>query len=268
MPISIDYRDRVVLVTGGTKGIGLATALEFGRAGARLYITYKWGSADTEELFDAFREAGAEKPVLIQADASVSEDTDTLMEEIGKLENSIDVYINNVGFALRTETIEDYKKRSLFKTLEYSTWPIVEYSRKIKERFGKYPKYIVGISSNGPDHFYRGYDFVAASKALLEFFSRYLSVHLFEEGSRVNVLRFGMVRTESFEAIFGSEFFDFLKDQGVTEKMILSPEDCGRAVLALCSGLMDAVNGQIINVDYGLPFMDNSMIRYLQFKKK
>ena len=45
--------------------------------------------------------------------------------------------------------------------------------------------------------------------------------------------------------------------------MILTPEECGKAVLALCSGLLDAVNGQIISVDYGLPFRDNAMGRYL-----
>jgi enoyl-[acyl-carrier-protein] reductase (NADH) len=125
----------------------------------------------------------------------------------------------------------------------------------------------VGISSDGPDHFYQGYDFVAASKALLEFFSRYLSVHLFEEGSRVNIVRFGTVKTESFSAIFGEEFFSFLRQSGVSENMILSPEQCGKAVLALCSGLLDAVNGQIISVDNGLPFQDNAMMRYLKSRQ-
>jgi enoyl-[acyl-carrier-protein] reductase (NADH) len=49
--------------------------------------------------------------------------------------------------------------------------------------------------------------------------------------------------------------------------MILTPQDCGKAVLALCSGWLDAVNGQIISVDYGLPFQDNSMMRYLMEKE-
>ena len=127
---------------------------------------------------------------------------------------------------------------------------------------------MVGISSDGPDHFYKGYDFVAAAKALLEFFSRYLSVHLLAEGSRVNVLRFGTVDTESFRAIFGQEFFSFIRKQGAAGGMILQPQDCGKAVLALCSGWLDAVNGQIISVDYGLPFQDNSMMRYLNQMEK
>ena len=50
------------------------------------------------------------------------------------------------------------------------------------------------------------------------------------------------------------------------KEIVLEPEDCGKAVLALCSGLFDAVNGQIITVDYGLPFQDNLMMRYLRMK--
>ena len=264
--VSIDLDNKVALITGGTRGIGLATALQLAMAGAKVFVTYKWGTAEQADLYRCFDEVGANRPQLIQADVSVDEDTELVVQEIAKSEQRVDIFISNVGFAQRTMSLDDYKKRSLFKTLEYSTWPLIEYSRKINQRFGAYPQRIVGISSNGPDHYYRGYDFVAASKALLEFFSRYLSVHLFKAGCRVNVIRFGTVRTESFEAIFGSEFFEYLKDTGVTEEMILTPEDCGKAVLALCSGLLDAINGQIINVDYGLAFQDNSLMRFLDKK--
>ncbi|MDD5067030.1 MAG: SDR family NAD(P)-dependent oxidoreductase [bacterium] len=261
-------KDQAVLITGGTKGIGLASALEFAQAGARLYLTYKWGSADTKDLYRRFEEKKCVKPVLLEADVSLDEDTYKLLAEIAKHEKKIDIFISNVAFAQRTMSLDEYKKRSLFKTLEYSTWPMIEYTRKIKKQFGKYPKYILGISSDGPDHFYRGYDFVAASKALLEFFARYLSIHLFDEGCRVNVVRFGTVKTESFSQIFGQEFFDYIKQNGVPDEMVLQPEDCAKVVFGLCSGFMDAVNGQIITADFGMTFQDNLMMRYLSSKNK
>ncbi len=189
--VSIDMTGKVVLITGGTKGIGKAAALWFGRAGARCYLTYKWGSADQAALSEEFAAAGAPRPVLVEADVSVDEHTDRLLEVISGREQGVDVFISNVGFAQRTMSLADYRKRSLFKTLEYSTWPLIEYTRKIHTRFGRYPRHVVGISSDGPDHFYRGYDFVAASKALLEFFGRYLSMHLFEEGSPGLLHQFG-----------------------------------------------------------------------------
>ncbi len=269
--VGVDLRGKTALITGGTKGIGLASALALARAGAQTLLTYKWGSAaggaqgsaGFDDVAELFTQAGALRPGFFQADASQEEDTERLMAELAASTGKIDIFISNVSFALRTQTLDDYKKRSLFKTLEYSTWPLVDYTRRIKARFGSYPRYVLGISSDGPDHYYRGYDFVAASKALLEFFSRYLAAHLFEEGSRVNVLRFGTVNTESFRAIFGERFFSYMRENGVPEESLLTPEACGNAVLAMCSGLLDAVNGQIISVDYGLPFKDNSMMRYL-----
>ncbi|NCN05881.1 MAG: SDR family oxidoreductase [Spirochaetales bacterium] len=268
--ITIDMKGTSVLITGGTKGIGLASALNFAAAGAQTYLTYKWGSADTDQLMAQFEGVGGVRPILLQADVSVDEDTDALLEEIAKTSpHGVDIFISNVGYAATMRSLDDYKKRSLYKTLDYSTWPMVEYTRRIKTRFGSYPKKVIAISSDGPDHFYQGYDYVAASKALLEFFGKYLAVHLFKEGSRVNVIRFGTVKTESFTAIFGDEFFDYIVREGLaTEDEILKPADCGKAVFALASGFMDAMNGQVLNVDYGLPFADNSMMRFQHWKKQ
>jgi NAD(P)-dependent dehydrogenase (short-subunit alcohol dehydrogenase family) len=264
--IKIDLSGKTVLITGGTQGIGLAAALKFAESGAKLFLTYKWGSADEGELYERFDRIGEQRPTLIQADVSVDADTDALLEQLGEETDGVDVFISNVGVALRTLELQDYKKQSLFKSLEYSTWPLIEYTRRIEGRFGRFPRHIVGISSDGPDHFYTGYDFVAASKALLEFFARYLSARLFKEGSRVNVIRFGTVRTDSFNMIFGEDFFRFMREEGMSDEMMLKLEDCGNTIVALCSGLLDAINGQIISVDLGLPFQDNSMMRYLRGK--
>ncbi len=268
--IQMDFSDKTVLITGGTKGIGRATGLLFAQAGARTVLTYKWGSADMNALTAEYAATGGPEPILVQADVSVEEDTNAVMAEIGKVAKTVDVFVSNVGFAATTPDLKAYKKRSLFKTLEYSTWPMIDYTVAIQRAFGAYPKHVIGVSSDGPDHYYRGYDFVAASKALLEFFGKYLSVHLFKEGGRVNVIRFGTVKTESFADIFGEKFFDYALSHGATPEMILSPEECANAIFAVASGLLDGMNGQLITVDKGLPLIDNLMMRYLddqQFKE-
>jgi NAD(P)-dependent dehydrogenase (short-subunit alcohol dehydrogenase family) len=264
----IDLTNKCALITGGTKGIGLACALQLAEAGAQLYLTHRWGSADLDQIYRLFENSGALKPGIIEADVSIDGDTDRLLSEISRNHDKIDIFISNASIAQLTMNLEEYKKRSFFKTLEYSSWPLVEYTRRIGAFFGHFPAYIIGISSLGPDQFYTGYDFVAASKALLEIFARYLSVHLFEKGSRVNVIRFGPVKTESFDLVFGNDFFDFIKEKGFLDDVILSYKDCGKAVLALCSGLMDAMNGQIITIDNGIVFRDNIIMQYLEAKKK
>lgn len=264
---SIDLSGKVALITGGTGGIGLASGLELGAAGAQTVLTYRWGSTPEDEIRRLFEEKGAPTPLVLEADVSREEDTAALMEEIKKNLPGIDIFVSNVGFALKAETLEDYRKKSLYKTLDYSTWPMIDYVRRAKEVFGRYPQTVLAISSDGPDHYYRGYDYVAASKALLEFFTRYMAVHLFDEGCRVNTVRFGTVRTPSFQAIFGDEYFDWMKEnKGLEEDAILTPADCGKVILALCSGLMTPLNGQIINADLGLPFRDNAMMDYLNHR--
>ncbi len=266
--IQIDLSGKSVLITGGTKGIGLASARKLAKAGASTYLTYKWGSADLEQIAADFVKEGSIAPVFIQADVSIAEDTQLVLDAIKEKEDKLDIFISNVGFAQSPKSLEDYKKRSLYKTLDYSTWPLVDYTQKVKKTFGEYPEKVLAISSDGPDHFYQGYDYVAASKSLLEFLSKYMSVHLFNEGkgSSVNVIRFGTVKTESFNLIFGEEFFEFMAKEGVEESMFLTPDECADSVFAMCSGLMNAMNGQIINVDYGFPYQDNSMMRYLKSK--
>lgn len=263
----LDMSEKTVLITGGTRGIGLATGLSFARAGAQVVLTYKWGSADLHELEEQFEALGAKKPLLVEADVTYDDDTARLLDEVAKISDGVDVFVSNVAFAQRTAELKDYKKRSFFKTLEYSTWPMVAYTQALKERFGRYPSHIVGISSDGDDRHYPAYDFVAASKGVLETFARYMAVHLAEEGTRVNVVRFGMVKTASFAQMFGEDFVEFLAAEGLSQESFLQPEECGKAVLAVCSGLLDAMTGQVITVDRGLAFQDNLLMRYHRWQQ-
>lgn len=266
--VTIDLTGQDILITGGTQGIGYGMAQQFARAGAQLYLTYKWNTADSDEVIASLQQLGAPAPILIEADVAESEHTAQCFATIAQHTKKLDVFVSNVAFAPQIHSLKEYKKKSFFRTLEYSSWPLIAYLQHIDKTFGSYPKYVLGISSDGPSNFYAGYDFVSAAKALLEHFARYLSIHLMPHGTRVNVVRFGTVRTASFDAIFGDEFFTYLLEHGGSKEHLLIPEQCGKVILALCSGLMEPLNGQVITVDYGLPFADNTMMRYLNWKKQ
>jgi NAD(P)-dependent dehydrogenase (short-subunit alcohol dehydrogenase family) len=253
-----DFKDKAVLITGGTKGLGLTTGLTFGRHGARVYLTHKWGSADEDAIRGQFERAGAPAPCILEADASVDEDTREVMAQLEKDHDGVEVFISNVSFAQVAKGVERYTKRGLLTSLGYSAWPLVGYLQQIKQAFGRYPRYVVGTSCDGADIYYPGYDFVAASKAVMETLCRYLATHLLEEDVRVNILRSRPVSTESLVATFGEAFEPFLKKY-YSDAYFIEAGEVADAILALCSGLMDAVSGQVILLDRGVAFCDNLM---------
>lgn len=254
-----DFNGKAVLVTGGTKGLGLAIGLVFGRRGAHVYLTNKWESADEAKIVHRFNEEGAPlEPAIIQADAAEEEDTRRVMSLVRQGHDGLEVFVSNVSFAQVTHGVEEYSKRALFNSLGYSAWPLVGYLQQVKETFGSFPRYVVGTSSDGPDTYYPGYDFVAFSKTVMEVLCRYIATELLDEDVRINILRSRPVSTESLVATFGEEFEPFLKKYYGDNYFILA-EEVANAVLALCSGLMDAVSGQVILLDRGVAFSDNLM---------
>ena len=258
-----DFRGKAVLVTGGTMGIGLATALAFGRRGAACTLTYKWGSADEDDVRRTFAEAKAPEPFLIQADVARAEDTARVLAEMKGRHGEIEAFISNVSQAVLVESLGDYSPRALFQSIEHSAWPLVDYTLKMRELFGRIPRYVVGISSTGVDHFSWGYDLMAASKAVMETLCRYLTYRLYDEDVRINVIRTRSVRTESFRTAFGSEFETFAR-RFTREEHFVDAREVADAVVALCSGLMDGVRGQVITVDRGTSFFDNLMRLYAE----
>ncbi len=258
------YDNKTVLVTGGTKGIGLATALAFAKLGASTVITYRWGSADDDEVNGKFAEVGAKAPLMVQADVAEVADTAALLKEIKSRFGGIDVFISNVAGSVVVPDFEGMTERALLKSISYSSWPAFAYMQQIKRVFGKYPRYVVATSSPGPDTYNPGYEFVAASKAVLETLVRYASYRLRDENVNINVVRAAALDTQSTREMFGSELFDFLERLAPPGFKWLRPEEVASVIVALCSGLLDGVKGQILTVDQGMLFSDDLMRLYSQ----
>lgn len=256
-----DLRGKAALVTGGTRGIGLATGLALGRQGAVCTLTHKWGSADDDEVRAAFAAANAPPPHILEADAAEPEDTTRLLEAMRARHEAVEVFVSNVALAPVVRSLDDYVLRSLLRSIEYTAWPMVDYTQKIRAIFGRYPRYVVGLSSAGPDIYHASYDFVAAAKSVLETLCRYMGHRLFEEDVRINVVRARHVRTDSLRATFGPDVEPFLEQHGGSHAFI-TPEEVANAVLGLCSGLMDGVSGQVLLVDHGGYFADDLMRHY------
>lgn len=261
------YAGKAVLVTGGTKGIGLETAVAFAKFGASCILTYRWGSADEEAVRERFREVGGPDPLILQADAAVAEDTAALLDEVKTRHAAIHVLVSNVAGSVVVPSFEEMTERALLKSIQYSSWPTFEYMKRIHSIFGRYPRYVVATSSPGPDSYNPGYEFVAASKAVLETLVRYASYRLRDEAVNINVVRAAALDTQSTREMFGSELFEFLERLAPPRFEWLRPEDVAKVIVALTSGLLDGVKGQVLTVDRGALFSDNVMRLYAQRKE-
>jgi len=249
-------RGKAVLITGGTDGIGLATGLAFGRLGAQVWLTHRWGSRDEAELCAQFEASGAPIPEIVEADVSNDDDTERLFAAISERHEALEVLIPNVSFAHVSQDPHDLSRKGLQRSLRYSAWPMISYMQRCHQQFGRYPRYVVAMSSRGPEYFLPGYEFVAASKAVIETFCRYLTADLQGEDVRINVLRANPVETRSLEATFGPEFAPFCK-RLYDEKFFVRAEDVASAAVALCSGLLDGMRGEIVLLDNASGFADN-----------
>jgi len=257
------YQGRVALVTGGTRGIGLATALAFARRGARTVLTCKWGSADEGELRQRFADAGAPEPLIVEADVARSEDTEALFATIQARLGRLDAFVSNASAAVTVHGVEDYTERAFLKSMRATAWPTVEYTMAAKKHLGAYPRYVVVMSSDGPDRFTPAYDYVACSKAAVETLARYLAYRLRDEGVRVNVVRSRAIKTNAFADTFGNEFYGFLS-RLVREDWFMTAGEVAEATFALCSGMFDAMTGQVLMVDRGNTFADGVSVLYTE----
>lgn len=256
------------MITGGTRGIGLETGLSFGKRGAKCILTYRWGDHDDASIYNAFDEVKAPKPILAQADVSKIDETKALMEELKNQGiNKIDIFISNVSSAMVISCFEDYTLKGLKQSISYSTWPMISYTKEIFAAFNQYPKYIIAVSSTGPTNYSIGYDYVAASKTVMEVFVKYLNYRLRKHDVCINAVRSRAIKTKSLEATFGKDLEDFTKNF-VPDNYWIQPEELSEAIVGLCSGYCDAISGQIITVDKGTSFFDNLMEIYTRVQKK
>jgi NAD(P)-dependent dehydrogenase (short-subunit alcohol dehydrogenase family) len=247
--ITIDWSGQTALVTGGTRGLGKAVALELSRTGATVFVTHRWGSVAEDELAAEFTAEGLPPPVIVEADASDPGATRDLMRLIGERGGRLRLVVSNVAFAKVAHELGDLKKSSLDLSLGYSAWPVVDLAQASREVLGRFPRYLIGVSGDGASVCHDGYDLVGASKAVLETLCRYLAVRLKRHGVRVNAIRPAAMDTQSVHATFGDEAVAQVRAR--VGDAVLDARRVARSCLALASGLLDAVTGQVLVVDEG-----------------
>ena len=231
---------KVALVTGASRGIGKAIALELGRAGADVVLSYRTGREEAEAVAS---EVGGR---AVEADVSDPASAKALVEEAGDL----DILVNNAGLTrdgvLARMSDDDWRDvietnlSSVFYTCRAASRPMM------KRRGGA----IVNISSIVGLHGNFGQTNYAASKAGIIGFTKSLARELGSRGVRANVVAPGYVKTRLTDVIPDDAKALMLTNTPLGR--LGDPEDVAGAVRFLCSDEASFITGEVLLVDGGL----------------
>jgi 3-oxoacyl-[acyl-carrier protein] reductase len=246
----MSFKDKVVLVTGGSRGIGRACALAFAKAGAStVVVSYAGNEAAANESVGLLQAAGA-KAEALRFDVADSAACTSAVEGVVKAHGRLDVLVNNAGVAMDGLVMrlkdEDWDRqmdtnlKGAFALIRAASRPMM------KQRGGA----IINISSIIGEMGNAGQAAYSASKAGLIGLTKSVAKELSSRNIRVNAVTPGFIGTD-----MTSHLNDELR-QKMLETIPLgrlgAPEEVANAVLFLASDAASYITGEVLKVNGGM----------------
>ena len=241
--------DRVAVVTGGSRGIGRAIALELAKRGASVLVNYN-ASADAAQAVVADIVAAGGKALAVQADVSVLADAERLIKTAVDQFGKLDILVNNAGttrdnlIALMKEADFD----TVISTNLKSAWNCCKVGSRamMRKRYGR----IVNITSVSGIAGNAGQSNYSASKAGLIGLTKSLARELAGRQITVNAVAPGFIKTD-MTASLSDTIMDQVNKNIPLERLGI-PEDIAYAVAFLVSNEASYITGQVLSVDGGM----------------
>jgi len=242
-------KDKICLVTGGTRGIGKSIVLEFARQGATVAFTYRSSASKAEALEAEIKDKG-QLAKGYQVDAGNFEKVQGLIDDIIKEFGRLDVIVNNAGITKDTlllrmgeehwDEVIQTNLNSVFYTTKAALRPM------LKQRSGSFINIssVVGLQGNAGQANY------AASKAGVIGFTKSVAREVGSRNIRANVVAPGFIATEMTDQLPEKELNAWLEN--IPLKRAGSPEDVAQLCVFLASDMSTYVTGQVYNVDGGM----------------
>ena len=249
MAVTIDLSGKIALVTGGGRGIGRATALKLGAAGAKVAVNYNASEAPAREVADEIIAAGGEADVF-RADVSKADEVDTLISGIIKDWGRIDILVNNAGITrdnlmMRMSQDEwDAVMETNLRSAYFTSRAVLR--AMLRNRWGRIVNIssVVGLTGNAGQANY------AAAKAGLIGFTKSLAKEVGSRNITANAVAPGFIETDITAGLPDNLKADMLK--AIPAERYGQPDDVANVVLFLASDLAAYVTGQVINADGGM----------------
>jgi 3-oxoacyl-[acyl-carrier protein] reductase len=247
------FENRVVLITGASTGIGRATALAFGREGAKVAANYRGNKKDAESLVAEIKNEGGEA-IAVQADAGQSADVQRLFDTVAKtFGGRLDLLFNNAGRWMDRIPTTDCTEQlwdDIFNTNVKSAFLC---SRAVIPLMQKQGRGVIINTGSVAGHTGGGGGTLAyaASKAAVHTMTRSLAKELAKSGIRVCGVAPGIVDTPLLHRHEKPEMMEKLKALTPLDRLA-TPEEVAAAVLFLASDEASYITGEIIEVNGGL----------------
>ena len=242
-------KDKNVIITGATRGIGKGIALEFAKQGANIAFTYSRSVDEAKGLEKELSKFGV-KAKSFQSDASNYDDSHKLIESILLYFDTIDVLVNNAGIT-KDNLLMRMQESDFDLVISVNLKSVFNMTKAVqktmlKQRYGSIINMssVVGVKGNAGQTNY------AASKAGIIGFSKSVALELGSRNIRCNVVAPGFIETEMTAELNEDTVNEWRK--GIPLKRGGTPQDIANTCTWLASDLSSYVTGQVINVDGGM----------------
>lgn len=249
------FKNKKALVTGSSRGIGKAIALQLASQGADILLHYRRDEKAAQETSQEIKNRGR-KVWSYAADLSATDGVESLLTSVKKDHETLDIFIANAA-STSFKPLADLELHHIEKTLRLVVSSFILAVSGLIPLLQMREAHIVAISGIDTIKTFPGHGLLASAKSALETLSKYFSVELAPLQIHVNTVNPGFVDTDSTRFYLGESFSEItgMINQLSPQKGVGSPIDVANVVSFLCSKEADWITGQTIYADGGIATM-------------